>query len=202
MAIIAGGQDLDRVTEIITLAFVSDPVWGVAIARPDGSRQHHAAYWRPWIEGAMRNSAVYLNNDASAVTIWVPPGCTEMTDEQSAEVLSVVEKSLPPESKPLMIEIWDRFAAAQPPGSQHAYLSFLATHPDSRGHGFGQMLLRENLAEFDKQGVPTYLESTNPANNHRYERAGYTPLEGFFSPFDSAPITRMWRPAGRLEHES
>ena len=193
MARLAGVSEVDLVTEIISLAFVNDPVWGVAIARPDSNTQHHFAYWRPWVLGAMRNSGVYLNDDASAVSIWIPPGCDEMTEEQNAEVLAVVEKFLPPESKPAMWELWDRFAAAQPLGGSHAYLSFLATHPDNRGAGVGQDLLRENLEMFDLQGVPTYLESTNPGNNHRYERAGFTTLGRFESVLDSAPISRMWR---------
>ncbi len=202
MATLAGANDVDLVTEIITLAFATDPVWGVAIARPDGNTEHHSAYWRPWVLGAMRNSGVYLNDDASAVSIWIPPGCDEMTQEQSAEVLAVVEEFLPPESKPAMLGLWDRFAAAQPPGGSHAYLSFLARHPNSTGHGVGQQLLRENLEHFDAQGVPSYLESTNPANNHRYERAGYGLMDHFESTFDSAPIARMWRPVGGSPSES
>ena len=196
MATVAGKPDIDRVTEIIALAFAADPVWGVAIARPDGSTNHHGAFWRPYVEGAMRHSGVYMNDEASAVSMWIPPGSDEMNDEQAARVLSVVENFLPAASKVDMLELWDRFAAAQPASEPHAYLSFLATHPESRGHGVGQHLLRENLDEFDRQGIPTYLESTNPANNHRYERAGFTQIGEFASTFDSAPIARMRRPVG------
>lgn len=144
----------------------------------------------------MSHSGVYLNDEKSAVSVWIPPGCDEMSEEQGAEVLAVVENFLPAASTTAMLELWDRFAAAQPTGAPHAYLSFLATHPESRGHGVGQQLLRENLEEFDLQGMPTYLESTNPANNHRYKRAGFVQIGGFTSPFDSAPIARMWRPVG------
>lgn len=196
MATIAGAADVERVTEIITLAFATDPVWGVAIARPDGNTAHHAAYWQPYVEGAMRHSGVYLNDEATAVSVWVPPGCDEMSDEQSSKVLDVVERFLPPASTPAMLELWDLFSAAQPAEGRHAYLSFLATHPQSSGRGVGQKLLRENLEEFDRQGIPTYLESTNPDNNHRYERAGFTTIDQFASTFNGAPIARMWRPVG------
>ena len=141
----------------------------------------------------MRHSGVYLNEEQTAVSVWLPPDCTEMTEAQQAQVLSVVKVSLPAASVVAMLELWERFAAAQPAGGKHAYLSFLATHPDNRGAGVGQDLLRENLEMFDLQGVPTYLESTNPGNNHRYERAGFTTLGRFESVLDSAPISRMWR---------
>jgi ribosomal protein S18 acetylase RimI-like enzyme len=196
MATIAGMHDVDRVVEIITLAFATDPVWGVALTRPDGRTDHSSAYWRPYVEGAMLHSTVYLNEGSSAVSIWIPPHCDEMTKGQEAEVLSVVENSLPLGSTPKMLELWDRFAIAQPQEPPHAYLSFLATHPDHRGGGVGQQLLRENLDAFDAQELPTYLESTNPANNHRYVRAGFSPVGLFESPFNNAPITKMWRAVG------
>jgi len=196
MATIAGTEDIDTVLEIITLAFATDPVWGVALTRPDGVTDHSATYWRPYIEGAMLNSGVYLSEGATAVAVWIPPGYAEMTESQEAEVVKVVENSLPAESLPTMLELWDRFALAQPQDPPHAYLSFLATHPDHRGRGVGQELLRENLDEFDAQGLPTYLESTNPANNHRYVRAGFSPIGQFESPFNDAPIAKMWRPVG------
>jgi GNAT superfamily N-acetyltransferase len=73
------------------------------------------------------------------------------------------------------------------------YLSLLATHPDHRGQGIGQRLLAENLAEFDAVGLPAYLESTNPANDHRYERAGFRTLGGFRAVIDDAAVSTMWR---------
>ncbi len=196
MAIVASAADVDRVTEIIALAFATDPVWGVALARPDGGMNHCAAFWRPYVEGAMLHSSVYLADDASAIAIWVLPGCDEMTKAQEAQVLAVVEGSLPAASTPAMLELWDRFAVARPQEPPHAYLSILATHQESRGRGVGQQLLRENLHAFDAQGLPAYLESTNPANNHRYERAGFSAIGSFDSTFDAAPITTMWRPVG------
>ena len=196
MASVASMADIDEVTEIIAAAFTTDPVWGVALARPDGGTEHYTAFWRPYVEGAMRHSSVYLAEGASAVAVWLPPGCDEMTESQEAEVLSVVETSLPAASKPAMLELWDRFTAARPQDEAHAYLSLLAAHPDHRGRGVGQQLLRENLQLFDAQGLPAYLESTNPANNHRYERAGFSHLGQFESTFDSAPIATMWRPVG------
>jgi GNAT superfamily N-acetyltransferase len=97
-----------------------------------------------------------------------------------------------------MAELYERFEANHPTSPEHAYLSLLATHPDHRGHGFGQQLLAANLAAWDRLAVPAYLESTNPANDHRYERAGFRRAGGFRAVRDDAPITTMWRdPATR-----
>jgi GNAT superfamily N-acetyltransferase len=98
-----------------------------------------------------------------------------------------------------MRELWERFESNHPRHEPHAYLSLLATHPDHRGKGSGQRLLADDLARFDADGAPAYLESTNPGNDHRYERAGFRRIGGFEAVIDGAPIATMWRPAQGAE---
>jgi GNAT superfamily N-acetyltransferase len=84
--------------------------------------------------------------------------------------------------------------AAHPHDEPHYYLSLLAADPRHRGHGFGMALLAENLAEVDRDGKPAYLESTNPENDHRYERQGFVRCGDFTVP--SGPrVGTMWREA-------
>lgn len=187
-------DDVDRVTETLTLAFLADPVWGVALARPDGSTAHHGPIWRLYVEGAIRYSTVYMTEHASAVSIWIPPGGTELSDAQEAVLERLVTGALEPPGVAALHALWERFSAHHPHGEPHAYLSLLATHPDHRGRGIGQVLLAEGLARFDAQGLAAYLESTNPGNDHRYERAGFRRIGGFESVIDRAPISTMWRP--------
>ncbi len=189
-------DDVDRVTATLTLAFLHDPVWSVALARPDGSTTHHAAYWKHYVEGSLRYSTVHMTEDASAVSIWITPGGTDLSDRQEATLEHLVRTSLEPASARAMFELWQRFESNHPRGERHAYLSLLATHPDHRGQGIGQRLLAANLAWFDADRLPAYLESTNPGNDHRYERAGFQRIGGFHAVLDNAPISTMWRPSG------
>jgi hypothetical protein len=56
-----------------------------------------------------------------------------------------------------------------------------------------QALLTANLALIDKEHAPAYLESSNPANEARYERLGFARF-GQFAVIDGGPvITTMWR---------
>ncbi len=55
--------------------------------------------------------------------------------------------------------------------------------------------MAENLAHIDEEGMPAYLESSNPANNHRYERFGFVKIGAFFPPGGETPVTTMWRDA-------
>jgi GNAT superfamily N-acetyltransferase len=192
---VAGPADVDAVTETITLAFRDDPVWGPALRRPDGRSDHCAPFWRLWVEGALRYSTVFMADDASTVAVWIPPGGTDLTDDQEHAVVALLRASLEPEMVQAYDELWERFEAAHPHATPHMYLSLLATRPRHRGRGIGQQLLAENLAAFDAEGLPAYLESTNPANDHRYERAGFRPLGTFRAVLDDAPVTTMWRDA-------
>jgi GNAT superfamily N-acetyltransferase len=191
-------DDLGLVAETLSLAFLHDPVWGVALARPDGSTDHHAAYWQIYVEGALRYSTVFMTDDASAVSVWIPPGGTDLSDAGEKAITQLVRATLEPAGVQAMFDLWDRFAVNHPHDEPHAYLSLLATHPDHRGQGVGQRLLAEDLVRWDAERLPAYLESTNPGNDHRYERAGFRRIGGFLSVLDDAPISTMWRPSATV----
>jgi ribosomal protein S18 acetylase RimI-like enzyme len=193
---IASEADIDAVTETIALAFATDPTWGPALAREDGSTEHHMDYWRIFVEGALPHGSIFRSDDGAAVAVWIPPGEDEMSEDQEAQLRLVVTENLGPEAQDAMFALWDRFDSSHPQSEPHAYLSLLATHPDHRGKGIAQTLLRENLADFDASGLPTYLESTNPANDHRYERMGFAKIGEFAGSVEGSVVSTMWRPVG------
>lgn len=191
--------DVDAVTRTIALAFEDDPVWGPTLARPDGATDHLEPFWRLWVEGALRYSTVFLTDsdtadEGAAVAVWLPPDGTEMSAEQLVALSDLVVAVLPAESVAAMEEMGQRFDAHRPT-EPHMYLNFLATHPDHRGHGLAQRMLAENLEEYDAQGLPAYLESSNPLNIPRYERAGFRVIGSFSAVLGDAVVTTMWRDA-------
>jgi GNAT superfamily N-acetyltransferase len=193
---LATPADIDRVTETIAHAFEQDPVWSVALARSDGRVDHQRPYWRFFVAAAVDQRGVWMLDEAAAVSVWIPPGGVELPPEGLEELGRFNVEHLGPERSQQLDELFERFEASHPATEPHAYLSLLATHPDHRGHGIGQGLLAANLVRWDELGVPTYLESTNPANDHRYERAGFRRVGGFTAVRDGAPITTMWRVVG------
>jgi hypothetical protein len=50
-----------------------------------------------------------------------------------------------------------------------------------------------NLAMSDELGMPVYLESSNRANDHRYERLGFEQVGEFAVPDGSTTLACMWR---------
>jgi GNAT superfamily N-acetyltransferase len=187
-------SDLEVVTDTIALAFAQDPVWAVAFARSDRRVDHQRALFRLWIEGALRYPWVWMTAGGEAVTIWIPPGGTDMSVEQEEAFDALAAENLG-ERAELLADLLRRFASAHPKAAPHYYLSLLGTHPAHRGQGIGMAPLADNLARIDAEGMPAYLESTNQLNDHRYERLGFGRLGEFESPFDKHVITTMWRPA-------
>lgn len=190
---IATEGDVELVTRMIATAFEHDPLWGPALKRPDGSTTHHVDYWRFFVEGALPQGHVFLADGDAAVALWIPPGGSEMSDEQEEGLRALVVETLDVGGQDAIFALWDRFDTSHPTSEPHAYLSLLATEPAHRGHGIAQALVRENLAEFDRQGIPTYLESSNPANDHRYERLGYSKVGEFAGSTPGAIVSTMWR---------
>src|SRR5258706_8381589 len=99
-------DDLAHVTQTLSLAFLHDPVWGVALARPDGSTDHHAAYWQIYVEGALRYSTVFMTEDASAVSAWIPPGGTDPPDAGAKSIEQLARATLEPAAAQAKFEVW------------------------------------------------------------------------------------------------
>jgi GNAT superfamily N-acetyltransferase len=190
----ASMADLDVVTTIITLAFASDPLWSHALALADGSTEHHGQFWRLFIQGALRYPWVWLTTRGEATSIWIPPGGTEMSEEQDDKLTELANDRLGSAANDYL-ELLTRFDAAHPRDEPHYYLSLLGTHPDHRGQGIGMALLEHDLELIDAEGFPAYLESSNPANNDRYGSVGFQAVGEFSFPGGGPVVTTMWRSA-------
>jgi GNAT superfamily N-acetyltransferase len=194
---VATPADVPAITETISLAFHDDPTWSWAFP-DDGRRQEqYAVWWRFLIDGAMRfeDPAVFVTEGIEAAAIWLPPGEREQSAENEERVPGIV-RGLVGDRAGAFMELLDGFDAVQPADPPHYYLSLLGVHNDHRGKGIGMGLLEENIARFDREGVPTYLESSNTSNNPRYERRGYRRVGAFNTPDDSATVTAYWRDPG------
>ena len=181
----------------ITHAFARDPIWSVALAGTDGRTDHQEAYWRIAVEGAMRFGTVHQWGSGAAVSVWIPPEESELTPELEAEAGALIMRSLEAERVTALHELYQRFETSRGAvPKQHAYLALLATHREHRGRGVGQALLASDLEAWDALNLPTYLESSNPANDHRYIRAGFEPAGEFQAVRNDARVTAMWRSVG------
>jgi GNAT superfamily N-acetyltransferase len=183
--------DLDGLTTTLTAAFEHDPLWSWAFPDPEDL----AVWWRFYIRSALRYPCVRVTGECAAVAVWIPPDGTELTEEEEERLAPIIRDLIGPRAGDVM-ELLERFEASHPRERPHYYLSLLGTHPDHRGQGLGMGLLSENLGRIDAEGVPAYLESTNPGNDPRYERVGFRRVGEFTTPGGERTVATMWREVG------
>ncbi|MEO8091164.1 MAG: GNAT family N-acetyltransferase [bacterium] len=185
---VATAADLDQLTALLTTAFESDPVWSWAFPDPSDL----AVWWRFMIGSALRYPCVWITGDYAAASVWIPPEGVELTEDEEERVEPMLGELVGPRA-PDVLGLLERFDASHPGETPHYYLSLLGTHPDYRGQGLGMALLAENLARMDAEGVPAYLESSNSANDRRYQRLGFKRLGEFTTLGGERVVGTMWR---------
>jgi GNAT superfamily N-acetyltransferase len=184
---VATEHDVDGITATLTAAFEADPLWSWAFPR-----EGLGDLWRMLISSALRYPWVWVADDYAAASVWIPPGGVELTEEEEAALGSLLNQLIG--SRAAEVEsLFGRLDATHPDQPPHYYLSLLGTHPDNRGEGLGMALLADNLAKIDSEGMPAYLESSNPQNDPRYERLGFVQVGEFQRPDGRLTCSTMWR---------
>ena len=181
-------SDFEAVTRTLVAAFDSDPLWRWAFPEGDGIE----SMWRLCVGSALQFPCSRFLPGYAAASIWIPPGELELDPESDRQVEPLVRRCAGSRAGEVL-ELLDRFEAAHPHDRPHYHLTIFGTAPDRRGSGLGMALLAENLKEIDAQGMPVYLESSNPANDARYETVGFSPVGSFETPGGEHRVTTMWR---------
>jgi hypothetical protein len=184
----ATSADAPMVIDTITEAFLTDPTWSWAF--PDSVKRKR--FWKICVAGALRFSWVYKTSGFETVSIWIPPNGSELLPEDEEKLPEVLTELAGPRAAQVA-ELLHRFEKSHPRTQPHYYLSLLGTRNEQRGRGLGMSLLKENLARIDAERMPAYLESSNPANNHRYASVGFVPVVSFQAPDNGPIVTGMWR---------
>jgi GNAT superfamily N-acetyltransferase len=185
--------DVDAITAAFTTAFFHDPVWGPTFPDERRRARQAAVLWRVYAVSALRYPWTFVTPYVEAAAIWIPPGGTELTPDEACGLGELMEKAAGPEVAASVQEIEARFEAAHP-AEPFFHLTILATHARHRGKGLGMGLLAETLTRIDALGAAAYLESTNPANNGRYQSVGFAPHAEITMPIGHV-VTTMRRPA-------
>jgi ribosomal protein S18 acetylase RimI-like enzyme len=188
-------SDVPEMAGVLARAFYDDPVmvWMLPDDRSrlkaqtrafTGLARHHFLK-RMGSEVARRDGAL------GAATLWDPPGQRKSSRFEELVMMPTMLwafRSRVPASLRVM-ELMEKHHPEEP----HWYLMVIGSDPGVRGKGFGQALMRSRLDRCDAEGVPVYLENSNPRNESYYMRFGFEVTGEIKLPDGGPCMWPMWR---------
>jgi GNAT superfamily N-acetyltransferase len=161
-------RDRHTVIGVITLAFATDPMARWAFPDP-------ATYLAvmPHLAAAFGGNgfplgAAHLIDGGMGAAMWLPPGVAPDTER----LMALTNENAPKDRLADMMQVFEQMDRVHPPDPCW-YLPLIGVDPAHQGRGCGSALLRYALARCDRDGMPAYLESSNPRNVSLYLRHGF-----------------------------
>lgn len=173
-------------------AFSEDPLfaWMIGTERPLEPRLQR--FFGALVGATMRRDhLVFRTDDGAGAAVWKAPDDWKMRPvdmvRTAPAMIGAFGTRLPRMLKAL--SVIERAHPEEP----HYYLEMLGTRCDVQGKGIGSAVIGDGLARCDEEGLPAYLESSNPKNVPFYARHGFEVVQEL-SCGPGAPVTTaMWR---------
>ncbi len=183
-----GTDGTERAVASLVVAFAADPV--VRWFFPDTAHYLTAfpEVLRVTSDEATPAGTIDLPGDGAGAAIWHQPGTTSPDEALAAVIATHIPTSRHGEAFGLL----EQMSVHHPDSETVWYLPFMGVDPTRQGRGHGSALLQGGLARADRDGLPAYLEATNPRNRALYERHGFE-VTGEIQVADSPPLWPMLR---------
>lgn len=183
-----GVENRDLVIQILMLSFSTDPCTRYAFASPAAFMAGFPRFASGLGGPALDHGTAYVTADDTAAALWLPPG----VESDTVKIVGAIA-DVPPEKQAVLAQVvgqMDHFHPHEP----HWYLAMVGADPVRQGEGLGSALIKHGLSRCDADGLPAYLESSNPRNVPLYERHGFEVM-GVIQPDDFPPLYPMLRAA-------
>ena len=155
----------------LTLAFAADPMTRWSWPDPRTYLEAFPKFARAFGGEAFLRGSAHRVNGCAGVALWLPPGVEPDGPALGALMQTTMAGPALMEGAQIMQQM-----TAFHPTEPHWYLPLIGVDPQQQGKGLGGALLDHALALSDRDGVPAYLESSNPRNISLYERHGFERL--------------------------
>lgn len=167
----AGPGDEAAAIATLTLAFAADPMTRWSWPDPRTYLDAFPKLATAFGGAAFLKGTAHRVEGCAGVALWLPPGVEPDGEAMGALMQSTLKGPALMEGAPIMQQMMDFH-----PHEPHWYLPLIGIDPQYQGKGLGGALLDHGLAFADRDGVPAYLESSNPRNIGLYERHGFERL--------------------------
>lgn len=176
----------------LTLAFAADPMtrwsWPASRTYLDAFPKLATAFGG----AAFLKGTAHSIDGGAGVALWLPPGVEPDGEALGALMQSTLREPALMEGAGIMQQMMEFH-----PHEPHWYLPLIGIDPQHQGKGLGGALLGHALALADRDGVPAYLESSNPRNIGLYERHGFERLGRIQNGSSPILVPMLRKPRGR-----
>lgn len=169
-------SDDEAATRLLARAFHTDPM--MIYLAPDESARNRRT--QPFFAATIRYGRHYgmteMTSTGDAVTLWLKPGFTTLTVGRMVRtgiVLASLKLGFSGLIRLNTLASHSDKLHKQAISGDHWYLMTIGVDPDRQRMGAGGRLLSAGLQRADDDGLPCYLETTNPENLPFYRRHGF-----------------------------
>ena len=157
---VATAEHRDAVVSTFVAAFATDPALRWFMPDDAAYEADAAAMARSLFDLRSGHGTVWVADGGAAVAMWDPP---------RSPAGAGVEH--PPQAG--RFGRYQSIVHTRMPRTPHWYLGVVATHPDHRGRRLGRAVMGPGLARAAADGLPAYLETSNPINVEVYRSVGF-----------------------------
>lgn len=193
-----GAFGVDQLAETLASAFSNDPAMSFMVG--DDAKEEYEERLRPLYFWCIREilskpndkAFLYVTHDKMSAALWLRHDAID-PNRFSALLSLVALYSCYRQRLPVAHKVFTAMANQRPQGA-YMYLWILGTHQDYQSEGRGSRVMLDVLNICDSEGLPAYLESSNPRNQSHFKRFGFEivgPITGL--PDGCPPIKRMLR---------
>lgn len=184
---VAGLEHQENVLVTAQLAFAADPFFRWLMPDPVIYLNSYAKVIMAMAGKSFENESAFYSENFSAVSLWLPPGVNAEDDLVGTTLLEIMPEQL----QESLVLLGEEIGKYHPDNCW--YLVVLGVDVIKQGQGLGAAMLKQTLKQCDEQGVPAYLESSNPNNISLYQRHGFEVMGEIFvgNPQALTPMIRQ-----------
>ena len=187
---IALPEEIGKVACAMTIAFAADPFMRWMYPDADVYMKHFPKFVEAFSGAAFNCEAAFIDESFGAACMWFPPDINPDEEALGQHMLETIE----PDKLAGIGEYFRQMEEFHLDGEAW-YLPMVGVDARFQGQGLGARLMNWALARTDERGMPTCLESSNPANVTFYKRLGYEAIGKIQISDDSPLMTPMYRAA-------
>ncbi len=182
-------REQHAVVAVITLAFSTDPMARWTFPDPGTYLKIWPEIVRAFGDKGFAHGTAHLAAGGAGAAMWLPPDVHPDMERLTA----VIEQHAAREQQADLERLFAQMDGYHP-SDPCWYLPLIGVDPSCQGQGHGSMLLSYALEACDRDGVPAYLESSNPRNIPLYQRYGFESIGAIQAGTSPTVVPMLRRP--------